>query len=134
FPSLTGAAKAAIAMQEALRLVQLTRGDERLAIRIVIARPMQPFGSIESSVSFWVKTGRRGAPAHRRESDPQETLLAAELQPANQSIDCPCGPVQATGLPSTASRKEPGLGVGGAALASSGKTDGTSLLIQTAPV
>jgi class 3 adenylate cyclase len=37
FPSVTGAAKAAIAMQEALRLAQLSRGDDRLAIRIVIA-------------------------------------------------------------------------------------------------
>ena len=33
----TGAAKAAIAMQESLRLAQLSRGDDRLAIRIVIA-------------------------------------------------------------------------------------------------
>ena len=37
FPSVTGAAQAAIAMQEALRLSQLNRGDDRLAIRIVIA-------------------------------------------------------------------------------------------------
>ncbi len=37
FPSVTSAAKAAIAMQEALRLSQLNRGDDRLAIRIVIA-------------------------------------------------------------------------------------------------
>jgi class 3 adenylate cyclase len=37
FPSATAAAKAAIAMQEALRLAQLSRGDERLSIRIVIA-------------------------------------------------------------------------------------------------
>lgn len=37
FPSVTGAAKAAIAMQESLRLAQLSRGDDRLAIRIVIA-------------------------------------------------------------------------------------------------
>jgi len=37
FPSVTGAAKAAIEMQEALRLAQLNRGDDRLAIRIVIA-------------------------------------------------------------------------------------------------
>jgi class 3 adenylate cyclase len=37
FPSVTAAAKAAIAMQEALRLAQPNRGDERLAIRIVIA-------------------------------------------------------------------------------------------------
>ena len=37
FPSVTGAAQAAIAMQEALRLTQLNRGDNRLAIRIVIA-------------------------------------------------------------------------------------------------
>jgi class 3 adenylate cyclase len=37
FPSVTGAAKAAIAMQEALRFAQLSRGDDRLAIRIVIA-------------------------------------------------------------------------------------------------
>jgi class 3 adenylate cyclase len=36
FPSVTSAAKAAIAMQEALRLAQLNRGDDRLAIRIVI--------------------------------------------------------------------------------------------------
>jgi class 3 adenylate cyclase len=37
FPSVTAAAKSAIAMQEALRLAQLNRGDQRLAIRIVIA-------------------------------------------------------------------------------------------------
>jgi class 3 adenylate cyclase len=37
FTSVTGAAKAAIAMQESLRLAQLSRGDDRLAIRIVIA-------------------------------------------------------------------------------------------------
>ena len=37
FPSVTNAAKAAIAMQEALRLAQLGRGDDRLSIRIVIA-------------------------------------------------------------------------------------------------
>jgi class 3 adenylate cyclase len=37
FRSVTGAARAAIAMQEALRLSQLNRGDDRLAIRIVIA-------------------------------------------------------------------------------------------------
>ena len=36
FPSVTGAAKAAIEMQEALRLAQPNRGDDRLAIRIVI--------------------------------------------------------------------------------------------------
>src|SRR5260370_4436826 len=37
FPSVTGAAKAAIEMQEALRLTQLNRGDDRMSIRIVIA-------------------------------------------------------------------------------------------------
>src|SRR5215471_17482233 len=37
FPSVTGAAKAAIEMQEALRLTQLNRGEDRIAIRIVIA-------------------------------------------------------------------------------------------------
>lgn len=37
FPSVTAAAKAAIEMQEALRLTQLNRGDDRIAIRIVIA-------------------------------------------------------------------------------------------------
>jgi class 3 adenylate cyclase len=37
FSSVTAAAKAAIAMQETLRLAQLSRGDERIAIRIVIA-------------------------------------------------------------------------------------------------
>jgi class 3 adenylate cyclase len=37
FPSVTAAAKAAIDMQEALRLAQPGRGDDRLAIRIVIA-------------------------------------------------------------------------------------------------
>jgi class 3 adenylate cyclase len=37
FPSVTAAAKAAIAMQEELRLAQPNRGDERMAIRIVIA-------------------------------------------------------------------------------------------------
>jgi len=37
FPGVTAAAKAAIAMQEALPLTQLGRGDERITIRIVIA-------------------------------------------------------------------------------------------------
>lgn len=37
FLSVTGAAKAAIAVQEELRLAQLTRGQDRLSIRIVIA-------------------------------------------------------------------------------------------------
>ena len=37
FPSVTSAAKAAIEMQEALRLAQPNRGDDRIAIRIVIA-------------------------------------------------------------------------------------------------
>jgi adenylate cyclase len=37
FPSVTGAAKAAIEMQEALRLTQLNRGDDRIAIRVIIA-------------------------------------------------------------------------------------------------
>jgi class 3 adenylate cyclase len=36
FAGVTAAAKAAIAMQEALRLTQLNRGDDRLSIRIVI--------------------------------------------------------------------------------------------------
>src|SRR5262252_4975756 len=37
FPIVTGAAKAAIEMQEGLRLAQPSRGDDRIAIRIVIA-------------------------------------------------------------------------------------------------
>src|ERR1700730_10737278 len=37
FPSVTGAAKAGIEMQEALLLAQLNRGDDRIAIRVVIA-------------------------------------------------------------------------------------------------
>jgi class 3 adenylate cyclase len=37
FPSVTGAAKAAIAAQEELRLAQLNRGHDRLSIRVVIA-------------------------------------------------------------------------------------------------
>jgi class 3 adenylate cyclase len=37
FSSVTGAAKAAISIQGALRLEQLNRGDDRLAVRIVIA-------------------------------------------------------------------------------------------------
>jgi class 3 adenylate cyclase len=36
FPSVTAAAKSAIAMQEALRLAQPNKGDDRLSIRIVI--------------------------------------------------------------------------------------------------
>jgi class 3 adenylate cyclase len=36
FPSVTAAAKAAIAMQEALRLAQPSRGDNRISIRVVI--------------------------------------------------------------------------------------------------
>ena len=37
FPSVTEAARAAIAMQEALQLAQPNRGDDRLAMRVVIA-------------------------------------------------------------------------------------------------
>jgi class 3 adenylate cyclase len=37
FPSVTGAANAAIEMQEALRLAQPNRGHDRIAIRIAIA-------------------------------------------------------------------------------------------------
>src|SRR5262245_39512934 len=37
FAGVTGAAKAAIEMQEELRLAQPNRGDDRIAIRIVIA-------------------------------------------------------------------------------------------------
>jgi class 3 adenylate cyclase len=37
FPSVTGAAKSAIEIQEALRLAQPSRGDDRISIRIVIA-------------------------------------------------------------------------------------------------
>ena len=36
FPSVTGAAKSAIAMQETLRLTQTNKGDDRIAMRIVI--------------------------------------------------------------------------------------------------
>jgi class 3 adenylate cyclase len=36
FPSVTGAAKSAIAMQDELRSAQLNKGDDRLSIRIVI--------------------------------------------------------------------------------------------------
>jgi class 3 adenylate cyclase len=36
FPSVTGAAKSAVAMQEALRSSQADKGDDRLSIRIVI--------------------------------------------------------------------------------------------------
>ena len=36
FPSATGAAKSAIAMHDALRLEQATKGDDRLSMRIVI--------------------------------------------------------------------------------------------------
>jgi adenylate cyclase len=36
FPSVTGAARAGMAMQDTLRLGQLTQGDARLAIRITI--------------------------------------------------------------------------------------------------
>jgi hypothetical protein len=36
FPSVTAAAKSAINMQEAHRLVQPSRGDDRLSMRVVI--------------------------------------------------------------------------------------------------
>lgn len=36
FPSVTAAAKSAIAMQQALRLAQPTKGDDRLSMRMVI--------------------------------------------------------------------------------------------------
>ena len=36
FPSVTGAARSAIAMQDALRFTQLNKGDDRLSMRVVI--------------------------------------------------------------------------------------------------
>src|SRR5438045_1506005 len=36
FPSVTGAAKSAIAMQDALRSAQPNKGDDRLSMRVVI--------------------------------------------------------------------------------------------------
>src|SRR5438045_3209209 len=36
FPSVTAAARSAMAMQEALRLAQPIRGDDRLSMRVVI--------------------------------------------------------------------------------------------------
>ncbi len=42
FPGVTGAAKAAIEMQEELRLAQPNRGDDRIAIRIVITLGSKP--------------------------------------------------------------------------------------------
>ena len=52
----------------------------------------------------------------------------------NQSSDCPCGPVQATGEPFHAIKKRPLAGEGGAILAMDGKTLAGSLLIHSAPV
>jgi hypothetical protein len=63
--------------------------------------------------------------------DPKRSL-AFDHQVPNHAIDSPCGPVHATVLPLIASRKRPRCGMGGAALAKSGNTLGTSLLIQTA--
>src|SRR5215471_17981145 len=52
FPSVTGAAKAAIAMQESLRLAQISRGDDRLAIRIGSRSAISPFRMATSSVTL----------------------------------------------------------------------------------
>ena len=57
---------------------------------------------------------------------------APDQSDPNQSIDWPCGPVQASGLPFNANRKLPGVGAGGALSAEDGNTDGASLLIQIA--
>ena len=82
FPSVTSAAKAAIAMQEALRLAQLNRGDDRLAIRIVIAlgdiavQDGDFIGDAFALAARWEAgdAGRRNRPSRR--------LLASPSRPA----------------------------------------------------
>src|SRR5260370_17306687 len=85
FPGVTGAAKAAIEMQEELRLAQPNRGDDRIAIRIVIA-----LGDIAAQDGDYI--GDAFALATRVEagtppddiyltSAPRLPLMSAEIQP-----------------------------------------------------
>lgn len=84
FSSATGAARAAVEMQEALRLAQPSRGDDRLAIRIVIA-----LGDIALQDGDFV--GDAFALATRIEAitPPDEIYLAAAARLALVSADVP---------------------------------------------
>jgi class 3 adenylate cyclase len=84
FSSATGAARAAIEMQEALRLAQPSRGDDRLAIRIVIA-----LGDVAVQDGDFI--GDAFALAARIEvvTPPDEIYLAAAARLALVSADVP---------------------------------------------
>ena len=101
-------------------------GQERVTVRLQVPKMMMSVDKRDGSRRFAPLATDR---LHFRSS---ARLCQTEQLPANQSSDWPCGPVQAFGSPSTAKRNFPrGIGVGARA-AMSGKTDGTSLLIQTA--
>ena len=89
FPSVTGAAKAAIAMQEALRLAQPHRGDDRLAIRIVIA-----LGDIAVQDGDFIGDAFALATRIEAVTPPDEIYLAAAARQALTSAEIQIGLVE----------------------------------------
>ena len=84
FSSATGAARAAIEMQEALRLAQPSRGDDRLAIRIVIA-----LGDIALQDGDFIGDAFALATRIEAVTPPDEIYLAAAVRLALVSADVP---------------------------------------------
>jgi class 3 adenylate cyclase len=84
FSSATGAARAAIEMQEALRLAQPSRGDDRLAIRIVIA-----LGDIALQDGDFIGDAFALATRIEAVTPPDEIYLAAAARLALASADVP---------------------------------------------
>jgi class 3 adenylate cyclase len=84
FSSATGAARAAVEMQEALRLAQPSRGDDRLAIRIVIA-----LGDIALQDGDFIGDAFALATRIEAVTPPDEIYLAAAARLALVSADVP---------------------------------------------
>jgi class 3 adenylate cyclase len=84
FSSATGAARAAVEMQEALRLAQPSRGDDRLAIRIVIA-----LGDIALQDGDFIGDAFALATRIEAVTPPDEIYLAAAARLALASADVP---------------------------------------------
>ena len=84
FSSATGAARAAVEMQDALRLGQPGRGDDRLAIRIVIA-----LGDIALQDGDFIGDAFALATRIEAVTPPDEIYLASAARLALASADVP---------------------------------------------
>jgi class 3 adenylate cyclase len=89
FAGVTGAAKAAIEMQEELRLAQPNRGDDRIAIRIVIA-----LGDIAAQDGDFIGDAFALATRVEAVTPPDEIYLTAAARLALTSAEIQIAPVE----------------------------------------